>query len=629
MQYRPEIDGLRAVAVVPVILFHAGFNIFGGGFVGVDIFFVISGFLITSIIIGELEQDKFSIVRFYERRARRILPALFFVMLCCIPFAYIWMIPSQFEGFTTSIIAVCLFISNILFWRESDYFAPDSEEKPLLHTWSLAVEEQYYMFFPIFLMMFWRFGRNPVFYSIIVIAALSLFLSEWAWRNSSTANFYLAPTRVWELFAGSVCAFLQSGNKQRKSDLLSGLGLLLVLFSIFFYTEDTPFPSVYALVPVVGSSLIIMYAAQGTWCAQILSMKPFVGIGLISYSAYLWHQPLFAFARIRSVYAPEEGLMLFLALLSIILAYLSWRFVEQPFRQRPVPILATRKAVFSVSSVCISIFILFGMIADNKTYFKNSLSPRAYAFYQFLDYRETEDYKRQFRKPRCFFSGVDDSLSIFDKGYCLNRSDSKKNYIVMGDSHAAHFWYAINEAFSAHNVMQANASGCRPLINYGGKEPCAKLVRYIFEDFIIANDIDGIILSGQWLEDEIDYLQPTITYIKKYVDDVIVVGPTVEYEVELPILLAANAKATNESLEYLLNEHTKDYQRKIHQKMQILLKDSSASYVPLYDYICRKGRCLIFVEGDTPMVFDVGHFTLSGAKKIVGILKDEEALILQ
>jgi peptidoglycan/LPS O-acetylase OafA/YrhL len=163
MIYRREIDGLRAIAVVPVILFHAGVTVFSGGYVGVDVFFVISGYLITSILIGELEQGNFSIARFYERRARRILPALFFVMLCCIPFAWMWMLPSELKDFSQSIAAVVFFASNVLFWREEGYFAPTAELKPLLHTWSLAVEEQYYLLFPVFLLLAWRFGRNRVF----------------------------------------------------------------------------------------------------------------------------------------------------------------------------------------------------------------------------------------------------------------------------------------------------------------------------------------------------------------------------------------------------------------------------------------------------------------------------------
>lgn len=208
--YRPEIDGLRAVAVLPVILFHAGFDLFSGGYVGVDVFFVISGYLITSIILREMEQGKFSIARFYERRARRILPALFFVIVCCLPFAVIWMASGEIKRFGQAMIAVSLFASNVFFWKTTNYFAPAAEEEPLLHTWSLAVEEQYYVLFPLFLMLCWRFGRSRLFWLTALAALLSLGLAEWGWRNQPVANFYLLPTRAWELLAGSLLAFFPS-----------------------------------------------------------------------------------------------------------------------------------------------------------------------------------------------------------------------------------------------------------------------------------------------------------------------------------------------------------------------------------------------------------------------------------
>ena len=312
MKYRAEIDGLRALAVIPVMLFHAGFEIFNGGFVGVDVFFVISGYLITTILIEDIEKNSFSLINFYERRARRILPALLLVMFTCIPFAWMWMLPNQMKEFSQSFVAVSLFVSNIYFWRESGYFAAAAEEKPLLHTWSLAVEEQYYLLFPIFLILTWRFGKNKVFWMIVVFAAISLILSEWGWRNKANLNFYLAPTRVWELFAGSIAAFIIHKRGVQNNNVLSAFGLGAIIFSIFFYDKSTPFPSIYTLVPVIGVVLLILFADNKTYAAKLLSTKVFVGIGLISYSAYLWHQPLFAFARIRFLDAATTYVMFFL-----------------------------------------------------------------------------------------------------------------------------------------------------------------------------------------------------------------------------------------------------------------------------------------------------------------------------
>lgn len=361
MKYRSEIDGLRALAVVPVILFHAGFELFSGGFVGVDVFFVISGYLITSILISELEDDRFSLLGFYDRRARRILPALFFVILVCLPMAWAWMLPEQLIDFAKSLIAVSFFVSNVLFWRESDYFAAEAEEKPMLHTWSLAVEEQYYLIFPVLLMLTWRFGKAPVFWMLVGFSAISLALSEWGWRNEPTANFYLAPTRAWELFAGSLAAFITRKHGVRNNDLLAALGLGLILFSIFFYDKSTPFPSLYALVPVLGVVLILLFGGSETLPARwVLSTRICVGIGLISYSAYLWHQPLFAFARIRLLHEPSWSVMLALSALSLCLAVLSWRFVEQPFRGKGA-LCSSQRAIFSFSLTGLAALIAMGV----------------------------------------------------------------------------------------------------------------------------------------------------------------------------------------------------------------------------------------------------------------------------
>ncbi|WP_428031841.1 acyltransferase family protein [Ancylobacter sp.] len=363
MTYRDEIDGLRAVAVVPVILFHAGFGAFSGGYVGVDVFFVISGYLITMILLAEIEAGTFSIGRFYERRARRILPALFVVMAACVPFALLWMIPDQLRDFGRSVTAVVFFVSNFLFWsEEGSYFAAAAELKPLLHTWSLAVEEQYYLIAPLSLALLWRFGRRTVFWLVVATAVVSLAATEWGWRFAPRANFYLPQFRIWELLAGSICGFLAASHA-RPNNVLSALGLAMIVFAIFAFDAATPFPSLYALVPVGGAALIVMYAHKGTFVARVLSARALVGIGLISYSAYLWHQPLFAFARIRALAEPAPALMMGLAALSLGLAYLSWRFVEQPFR-RGRPLLPTRRAVFAASAVAGAVFAGFGAYAS-------------------------------------------------------------------------------------------------------------------------------------------------------------------------------------------------------------------------------------------------------------------------
>ena len=372
MHYRAEIDGLRAIAVLPVILFHAGYSAFSGGFVGVDIFFVISGYLITSIILSEMEQGRFSIVNFYERRARRILPALFFVMAATLPFAWMWSIPSEFKDFSKSIVAVMVFASNILFWQTSGYFDTAVDSKPLLHTWSLAVEEQYYVLFPIFLLFAWRLGRRNLSALVLLLVIASLMLAQFLTPAAPDASFYLLPTRGWELGIGALVAIYMGKNDQVNvskawSELLGLAGLLLIGASIFIYDAGTPFPSVYTLAPTIGTALIILFCRPATVVGWLLTRKAMVGVGLVSYSTYLWHQPLFALARQRS--AADPGLLTFtaLSLASIALGYLSWRFVETPFRDRK---RIGKRQVFVFSAVGMTIFLAIGLAGYQSNGFR-------------------------------------------------------------------------------------------------------------------------------------------------------------------------------------------------------------------------------------------------------------------
>lgn len=425
MIYRPEIDGLRAISVLSVIFFHANFGIVNGGFIGVDVFFVISGYLITSILIDEIEKGNFSLINFYERRARRILPALFFILLCCIPFAWIWMLPSQLKDFSQSLIAVVFFVSNFLFWIEDGYFAPSAELKPLLHTWSLAVEEQYYLLFPLFLSGFWRFGSKRVFWMIAVMAMLSLGASELGWRYKPSDNFYLAPTRAWEILIGSLCAFWLHDHQQKASNALSSIGLFTLILVFIFYNDEIPFPSIYTLLPVICTLLIIIYGQSGTWVAKILSIKYLVGIGLISYSAYLWHQPIFAFARIRSIFEPSPPLMAALVFLSLVLAYVTWICVEKPFRGSKPLCLSKQKNLLIAVALFGSLFTTLGAIGIAFEGFPNRLPQKVLLY---------ESAKNDFSTNDCHL----DDNNRFDELYnsrCTKAINNKIDLMFIGDSH--------------------------------------------------------------------------------------------------------------------------------------------------------------------------------------------------
>lgn len=459
MEYRREIDGLRALAVVPVILFHAGFTAFSGGYVGVDVFFVISGYLITSIILREKEADKFTIKNFYERRMRRIFPALFVVLLACIVPAYFWMISSKLQEFSEAVIAVVFFVSNILFWRRTGYFESVTDENPLLHTWSLAVEEQYYVFFPIFIILFWRLGRRNMAAMLAVVALVSFALCEYLWRTHPAANFFLTPPRIWELMIGALAAFacferpVHTRVNATVNEILSAAGVLMIVSAVFLFDTKTPFPSAYTLVPTVGAVLVVLFASPTTLAGRFLSLPVCVGIGLISYSAYLWHQPLFAFARITSVEQPHPIVFVGLSVLTLALAYITWRYVETPFRNRRN--FSTRQ-IFAGASTVMASLVLLGTAGHVSKGFQFRLPDPAIQALAVVD-RHNQwlsngcNLEKAFREP--------------EMACVLGEKKSAPTIAIWGDSHAEMLTEALNNTLAHRGVagLQFTADACLPI----------------------------------------------------------------------------------------------------------------------------------------------------------------------
>ena len=336
-KYRADIDGLRALAILPVLFFHAGFGFAQGGFVGVDVFFVISGFLITSLIHGKMVAGEFSLVEFYERRVRRLLPALFAVLLFCVLLGVLLLLPQDFRYFGGSLFATTLFVSNVFFWLEAGYFDVAAERKPLLHTWSLAVEEQYYLLFPLYLLLVLRYLPRHKVAVTAAITLITLAASEWGVRHAESAAFYLTPLRAWQLGLGALLA-LAPPPRPRSPALINGLsmaGIGLIAWSVAAYSWETHFPGFNALLPCAGTALLIWTGdSRDSLCGRLLRLRPLVLTGLVSYSLYLWHWPLLVFARhfaIRELTLAERLVVL---LLSVVIAIISWRFVERPFRGR-------------------------------------------------------------------------------------------------------------------------------------------------------------------------------------------------------------------------------------------------------------------------------------------------------
>tara|TARA_B110000858_G_C17784325_1_gene466385 strand:+ start:63 stop:2075 length:2013 start_codon:yes stop_codon:yes gene_type:complete len=347
LTYRPEIDGLRAVAVGAVILYHIKITIFGqqpfqGGYIGVDIFFVISGYLISSIILKELiSTGSFSFKYFYERRIRRILPVLLFVMLVSLFFSWKILLPSSFVDFAKSMLYSLGFSSNLYFhYSGQEYAALSGLLKPFLHTWSLSVEEQYYILFPAVLLIIFKYFRKYLIHILIIGFAISLGLAEWTSRNYPSISFYFLHTRMWELLAGSLLAYIEIRrgyrSKHKKFNLiLPTIGLSLILHSILFFNDKMFHPSLYTLSPIIGVCLIIWFSNKDEIVTKILSTKLFVGIGLISYSLYLWHYPIFSFYRnVHFFYPSSLNSKIFVIFFLFVISFLSYKFIERPFRTK-------------------------------------------------------------------------------------------------------------------------------------------------------------------------------------------------------------------------------------------------------------------------------------------------------
>ena len=434
-KYRPEIDGLRALAVLPVILFHAGYNNFEGGYVGVDIFFVISGYLISSIIIYEVELGKFSLQNFYERRARRILPALFSVILISAPFAWFILLPADLELFNNSAFSALTFWSNYIFYFEIDYFETSSRLKPLLHTWSLSIEEQFYIIFPILLLFFFKFKKKYFIIFISIIAILSLFVAQWGgnlkltypfiekeilfFNQSSLTNFFLPFGRIWELIIGILISFYikKNGQPNYYNQIFSLIGIVLILYSIFTFTKETNYPSFQTLFPTVGTALIIIFTNKNTLAFKLFSQKILVFFGLISYSAYLYHYPIFTFVEYSNFIEFNNLNKIFLIFLTFILSYLSWKFIEKPFRKKSI--ISSKNFYFFLGLLYSLVLILF-VITNNNKGFKSRFD------------KDFENFSINFN-----IKELEEETSVFKDDLRKNdgfANDNKKKILIIGNS---------------------------------------------------------------------------------------------------------------------------------------------------------------------------------------------------
>jgi peptidoglycan/LPS O-acetylase OafA/YrhL len=622
MQYRQEIDGLRAVAVIPVVLFHAGVKFLSGGYVGVDVFFVISGYLITGLIMDDLHEGRFSILGFYERRARRILPALFLVLLCSTVAAWMLMLPLQLEEFGKGLVSVGLFVSNVLFWKESDYFASDAHLNPLLHTWSLAVEEQYYLVFPLMLLLLWRLGTRFVFGVVLVVALASLAVTEWGWRESPAANFYLAPSRVWELFAGSLCAFLLGAGRCRPSTPLSAAGLALIVFAIFAYDSATPFPSLYALAPVVGTALVILFGGEPTLTARLLSLKALVFVGLVSFSFYLWHQPVFAFARIRNLVEPPPQAMWLLSALSLALAALSWRYVERPFRDRS---RVSRQTIFRTSAVAIALVCAIGgfIVLD-----RGVSSRPAYQDLLVMDYQpENRTLQAQTWQPlreRSGSSRYGVDRNRFDRVPWFDPDDPRQGLLIVGNSFSKDLYNVLTNSDSATEHFQVARFGTQisevdggffAAPNYVLSKVVVIATRFTGPDLAALPGLVERMLGDGKTVAVADNVFEFTTHFDYTLADVLLVGKIRGREP--PEAFGAAVEAVNAAYFEEFSGGGRDVNRRVREVLEgIAARHPEVIVLDRMDYACNKPDEVCYAVDATldKYIFDYAHHTLEGAR---------------
>lgn len=488
LSYRRDIDGLRALAVAVVVLFHFGITGFSGGFVGVDIFFVISGFLITSIIWRQRQAGQFSFLDFWTRRARRILPALCLVVVASLVAGWFLLAPHDYSDLGRTVRYQAMFASNILFRREDGYFDTASDLKPLLHTWSLSVEEQFYIVFPLLLGLLMRWAPRWRLW-LLGLALVSLGMSVWAVKHDPSAAFFLLPMRAWELLAGALLAVAPAAQAPRAPWLYQGAslcGLAMLVAATLLFDASTPFPGAAALLPVVGTLLLIWAnGAHSTWVGRLLSTRLLVGIGLISYSWYLWHWPVHVFAS----YAAVDGLagwqVAGLVLFSLVLAYASWRWVEQPLRHARVG--ATPKQVLAGALV---LMLMMG-VAGQALRWTDGVPARLPE--QALRYAQAKEWEGG---ERDCLAGFNDSKPVCRFG---PQGAGVPRTLMWGDSHAAGLGPALKMAAEHHAtpISLAAKSGCIPVPGLEGKPAC----QAFNQQMLALSDTPGVsdvVLAARW-----------------------------------------------------------------------------------------------------------------------------------
>ena len=614
--YRPDIDGLRALAVLAVVFTHARVVGFSGGFIGVDVFFVISGFLIFRNLDHARQAGTFSFWGFYGRRLRRTLPALYLVAAVTLAVGLFVLMPGDLDALAWSLVAILLFVPNILFLTQTGYFDHAAMSKPLLHTWSLGVEEQFYALAPLLPLALSRLGRSARAIVLLSLFAASLIFCAVLQRTAPAAAFYLMPTRLWEFLAGCLVAeqVFPTIRSRWLAEAEAGIALFVLLASIGLFNRATPHPGLLTALPcLAAAALIHIGGTKTTFVGRLLSHRVPVGVGLISYSLYLWHWPLLVFMRYAEV--PETlAVQLAAGVLLFGLSVLSWRFIETPFRTQGSPWRKAARLLLPATALTLtaaSVAVSFGQGLPER--FPATIASVA----RFYDYRDLKPY----REGQCFITSQN-SLRDYDRAICLRIDPKRRNVLLLGDSHAAHLWTALRDGWPGTNFLQATASGCMPLLGTTGAHRCTAMMADMLRHFLPAHRLDGVILSGYWEPSEIASLKATIAYLKPLVGQVTIFGPIIRYDEPLATLLAKS----------MLHGDIGDV--KAHEVEDIAALDVKmrtaiaplATYVSIYQAMCPGGICRLFAASGVPMQFDYHHLTRQGAAVLMRDIRARQSL---
>lgn len=593
--HRADIDGIRAIAVALVVINHAFPAFLTGGFIGVDVFFVISGYLITGILTSDLSDNNFSLVRFYERRIRRLVPALVVMMAVTSIAASFVLLPLHLKLFFKSAFAASLFAANLFFAAQTDYFAPGSEVHWLLHTWSLAVEEQFYLAFPPLL---WAVSRVGFSRSIVlaVVSAASLAFCVWQTYHAPTEAYYWPFSRAWELFAGGLLAL--APNSERRQDAVGAIGLLAIILSAMLFSATTPFPGVAALAPTLGT--VALLHSRSSVTARLLSLRPIVFVGMISYSLYLWHWPILGAIRYR-FYDPSPALLASGVIASLIVAAVSWRYIEQPFRSRQ----------FSGARVW-RFGIITGLVVIVSTY----AASRSDGWPQRFPFLAEHIPGREFYNERKCFLFKDQVPEDWRGSDCFLSEGFGTNALLWGDSYAAHYAPGIHDNPDAigQNVLQYTLSSCPPSVEPSKKYDGCTQFNAAVAGIIQKYQIKTVFLSAQWDyhfshdASSIGEIAKTAAWLREKGLSVYLLGqtPVFGFSDPRPFVLSNSRQMTTDVFARRMDD------------INPQLQSTGVAFINPSALLCDT-RCPVFRNGHF-MVIDQGHLSRYGSGEVVRLI---------